>query len=466
VRLFALLATARLSFGAYCNGKPDPAAQPNLYPINTDKPIFVKSTKNGAVFTIQNGLDVIPVVHLFGSPYEQGFAHATLMSDEMVTFFTQTYDYIESILVDAIDGQIPWFPPALAQEIALYGINHVLDAEIEATIAFTGTYYLDEIQGMSDALGDKYPDAFKKIERMMLFGELTKGSCSMFGAWGDVIPSGQSLLQLRALDWDMDGPFRDFPQITVYHPSDPSMGVAFANVGFTGFIGSLNGVNEMRLSTSEIGVSFPDDTFGKESRFGVPFTYLLRDILQFDEKLDQALNHITDAARTCDLILGVGDGKLTSLPFRGIQYSHSVANFYIDTDMMPYNETADPQWHPRLSNMVYYGMDWLCPNYDIVLARQLEASRGRLTAALAIMNVTAIEQSGDSLVSYYEYSTPTHPELDSMYVSFAGRHNASGPPNAYDRPFVKMNLDSMFDVAPPTDVLLGVVTYAHSQTRM
>ena len=36
------------------------------------------------------------------------------------------------------------------------------------------------------------------------------------------------------------------------------------------------------MAISEIGVSFPDDTFGKESRQGTPFTYLLRDVLQFD----------------------------------------------------------------------------------------------------------------------------------------------------------------------------------------
>ena len=34
------------------------------------------------------------------------------------------------------------------------------------------------------------------------------------------------------------------------------------------------------MAISEIGVSFPDATFGKESRDGVPFTYILRDVLQ------------------------------------------------------------------------------------------------------------------------------------------------------------------------------------------
>lgn len=82
-------------------------------------------------------------------------------------------------------------------------------------------------------------------------------------------------------------------------------------------------MSDKRTAISEIGVSFPDDTFGKESRFGVPFTFLLRDILQFDSSLPEAMAHISGAHRTCDLILGVGDGQMDtsdhkSVPFRGI----------------------------------------------------------------------------------------------------------------------------------------------------
>lgn len=63
------------------------------------------------------------------------------------------------------------------------------------------------------------------------------------------------------------------------------------------------------MAISEIGVSFPDDTFGRESRIGNPFTFVLREILEFDQTLDQALTRIETAHRTCNLILGVGDGK-------------------------------------------------------------------------------------------------------------------------------------------------------------
>ena len=58
----------------------------------------------------------------------------------------------------------------------------------------------------------------------------------MFGAWGNATASrGGKLLQLRALDWDVDGPFKNYPAVVVYHPSNASDGHAFANVGFTGW---------------------------------------------------------------------------------------------------------------------------------------------------------------------------------------------------------------------------------------
>lgn len=77
--------------------------------------------------------------------------------------------------------------------------------------------------------------------------------------------------------------------------------------------------------------------------------------------------------------------------FVGIQYSASVANFQTPETMMPDNAT----WHPRIKDLVYYGMDWLCPNYSEVLARQLKANYGNITPESTIRNITAIVQTGD-----------------------------------------------------------------------
>lgn len=78
------------------------------------------------------------------------------------------------------------------------------------------------------------------------------------------------------------------------------------------------------------GVSFPDNTFGKESRTGIPFVFLLRDILQFDQTLNDSIHRIQTANRTCDLILGVGDGKAKT--FRGFEVSLFLCLIHLKTD--------------------------------------------------------------------------------------------------------------------------------------
>ena len=46
--------------------QPDPAAKPNLNPIQTAPPKFVKSVKNGKLYTVGEGDDQICLVHVWG----------------------------------------------------------------------------------------------------------------------------------------------------------------------------------------------------------------------------------------------------------------------------------------------------------------------------------------------------------------------------------------------------------------
>lgn len=97
-------------------------------------------------------------------------------------------------------------------------LDTALDLEYDITSGFTGSYFEEEIKGLADASGADE----KKIRRIHMIGELTyvgnkncithvtitilirKGQCSMFGANGSAtIDNG--LLQLRALDWNVDG---------------------------------------------------------------------------------------------------------------------------------------------------------------------------------------------------------------------------------------------------------------------
>eukprot|EP00040_Diaphanoeca_grandis_P022057 m.118015 g.118015 ORF g.118015 m.118015 type:complete len:442 (+) comp28627_c0_seq1:48-1373(+) len=418
---------------AECHGKPNPNATANSNPIMTGPPVFVKSVKNGKLYTVGVGDDMVPLVHLYGTPYEMGYAHGQLLGPEVKKFVTNVMAYIEEQAEQAINGSIHNLKPWFVEAIAKLGVVGALNAELDLTEKFTGAYFDEELKGMSDSSGVDYQTA----RQVHMVGELTKGSCSMYGAWGDATKSTGSLMQLRALDWDVDGPFKDHPEITVYHPKAGN-GHAFANVAWTGFIGSITGISSTNMSISEIGVSFPDDTFGKESRLGTPFTYLLRDILQFDETLAASKTHLKTAHRTCDLIFGVGDGK--SNQFNSVQYSASDANFFDDTDMMP---VAD--WHPRMKDVVYYGMDWLCPGYTTVLHAQLQKNYGDITAATTIHDIVPIVQTGDLHIAVYDLTNMI------MHVANARKTGAGGPALAYDRGFIELDMNKIFaEEAPPS----------------
>nr|XP_006823778.1 PREDICTED: protein dcd1B-like [Saccoglossus kowalevskii] len=302
------IATLVVVFVFSCHAKPDPHAKPNHNPIQTGPPVFVKQIKNAKLYTAGKGDDVIKVLHLWGTPYEMGYAHGTILKDEATDLLNEVWGYLEKQVTDAINGTLPgFFQEWFLKDVADLGLDIALDLERAATKPFTPDYFDEEMKGISDASGVDV----KKIERIHMLGELTKGSCSMYGAWGKAVPMPGSVMQLRALDWASDGPFQNHPQITVYHidETNSNNGHTFANVGWTGWIGSIQGMSSKQMAISEIGVSYPDDTFVKESRFGYPFTYILRDILQFDNTLDDSINRIANARRTCNLILGVGDAK-------------------------------------------------------------------------------------------------------------------------------------------------------------
>jgi isopenicillin-N N-acyltransferase like protein len=133
----------------------------------------------------------------------------------------------------------------------------------------------------------------------------------------------------------------------------------------------------------------------------------------------------------------VGDGRLGE--FRGFQHSYSVLNVFDDRNMRPYNQS----WHPRLPSMVYYGMDWLCPSYNLVLSQQLRKLHGQLTPELAIQLVPSVEMSGSNHVAFYDLVGM------NLWFSFAAPHNVGGPVNAYDRQFTHVNVWRLFNESQP-----------------
>lgn len=70
-----------------------------------------------------------------------------------------------------------------------YGPNAAFEMTYLLTKRHTNMGYYDELQGVSDSTGVP----LNKLKGMHLIGELTKGHCSMFGAWGKATKDGKTL---------------------------------------------------------------------------------------------------------------------------------------------------------------------------------------------------------------------------------------------------------------------------------
>jgi len=76
---------------------------------------------------------------------------------------------------------------------------------------------------------------------------------------------------------------------------------------------------------------------------------------------------------------------------------------------------------------IILGMDWLCPGYSSVLAKQLENYHGQLTPDVTIHDILPVVQSGDLHIAVYDLQN------ELMYVSNARADKETGPDMAYDR---------------------------------
>jgi isopenicillin-N N-acyltransferase-like protein len=421
-----------------CNTKENITGPPNLHPIDTSAPVFVNRVPNGELYNVgTEGVNKIHLLHLYGNNgYDFGYAAGQLLGPQMKATLSGAWSYFKEQILESINGTMNKYhlPQSLINQIAEKGLEFLLDWQNEESKQFVDPEIFAEMRGMADAAGMDYD----MIRRIHYIGEITKGQCSLYGAWGNATLSGKTL-QLRALDWDTGAGLQNHPTVTIYHPLNDKMGHAFANVGWAGWIGSLTGMSSKKVGISEIGIYWTDfpPYFGNTTFVGIPFVFLERQILQHAEDVFDAESIIRNANRTCTLLLGVGDGKHQTA--RMVQYSETIVRFFNDTDLEP-----QAWWHPRIQNVVYAGMDWFCPFYQHSLSNQLNLYHGTLTPALSIMNVTAAVMTGNLHAAVYDLTDGL------LYV---GNHAPASATTAgvseenlraYAQPFLQLNASALF----------------------
>lgn len=181
-----------------------------------------------------------------------------------------------------------------------------------------------------------------------------------------------------------------------------------------------------------------DDTPPEKVK-GEPWMFITRDVMKYEESLESAVTRIQNANRTCNLIIGVGDGEENMV--NGIEYSGYVAVPYSDQDLLPDNAT----WHPVIEDIVYNGMDWNCPNYDVKLSDQLQKWHGEISEVSIIHDIIPTVQTGDLHAAVYDLTQ------GQMHVSFMRSNTGvdTEPLYAYERQFTRLDMKTLFTQAKP-----------------
>jgi isopenicillin-N N-acyltransferase like protein len=368
--------------------------------ITTPSLTYTNQCPHGRLAQAGEGEDKIHVLFLWGTPFEMGEAHGALLKAEI-------RDHISHIL--------KLMPEKMEQPVT------ILDTIYEQAKPFIPGHFMEELQGI--AKGSEMP--LQDVIRANLIGEASEWHCSLFGAWGKATAADGHLYQLRALDYETEANIQKHPVMVVYVPK---AGHAFANLTWAGVVGCISGMSEIPLAISEIGDDYDqaNDTFA-----GMPFMFMLRDILQFDGSLTDAISRVQKTPRTSSLMYGIGDGRTGQL--RGFQTSHTLCNVYDPANLEPLTKA-----HQRLEDVVYWGMSWNVPSYDGPLHDKLVQYYGRINAEVTINDILPSVRTGSLQAVVYDLTAK------KLWLANAKADEESGPLPAYLRTFLAFDMKKIF----------------------
>ena len=217
------------------------------------------------------------VALLQGSPEEIGRAHGELLRAEAhrcIDSVLHTFAIVQTIRTGR------WF-------------RQDLDKAYERLAPHIPERHKVETRAMARALGIDPQIA----ESLNVFPELFH--CSGFAVFGKATKDGK-LYHGRVLDYMTTIGLQDSATTFIMKPNNT---IAFANVGYAGFIGSVSGMNTRQISWGEMGGR------GESQWDGVPMATLMRRALEECETLDEVMNLWKNNPRTCEYFYVFADGK-------------------------------------------------------------------------------------------------------------------------------------------------------------
>lgn len=212
------------------------------------------------------------ILHMYGTPYERGFAHGTLLQELIQA-------NVHAFLGDNLDQENP--------QVAAFR------KKLPDLLLHVSEDLLEEMRGVAE--GSHI--ALDKIITLNLFPE-------MFHCIGitacDEASEDAELYHVRVLDYNAVKGLEKSAVVMVFEGSDIH---PFVSCSYAGFIGVFTGMNAEKLSIGEIGGK------GYGNYQGMPMAFLLRNVLEKASTLEEAKDVLVKTPRTCEYYYLVSDGK-------------------------------------------------------------------------------------------------------------------------------------------------------------
>ena len=212
-----------------------------------------------------------------GTPEQMGGAHGRLLADLIPQVMPRTLGLIAGGYAIS-KGE--WFYDRVDEIYA-------------ATSPHTSDAHLRECQAMAAAAGIPLRDAISGN----FFPELFH--CSGVAVRNTASADGR-VIHARVLDYMRDVNLQKYSVLQVFIPENK---IPWVSVGYAGLVGTVTAMNAKGLAIGELGGA------SREEWDGVPMTFLMREIAEEAETVEQALEIMRRRPRTCDYYYVISDAS-------------------------------------------------------------------------------------------------------------------------------------------------------------
>ena len=217
------------------------------------------------------------VLFLAGTPEEMGQQHGTLLKPEIKRL-------VDRVLYGVGVGS------SFVKEKWFFGEIEQAQKRLQP---FIDLRYTREADALAQAAGLER----EEVRLANVFPELFH--CSGFALQGKATVGGVTY-HGRVLDY-MRGVGLEENAVVIV--SKPDQGNAWVNVSYAGMIGSVTAMNEKQISIGEMGGR------GEGNWDGKPMTYLMREVMERANTLDEAVAIMKKGPRTCEYYYVIADAK-------------------------------------------------------------------------------------------------------------------------------------------------------------